>query len=160
MRRKHKNVIFFLLQACRIRKFSEYYRGSDSYGTLSKIKIQASRGNLFLTFFWRQKPFFPSFCEKPFLAFFSLWSLKLLQNALFRAYICKKFLGEPCRTQHSYRIGAHHGTAHCFMPSYLTQKIYVKKMLKNTNLWLKPCLHVTNNDDREYLWVWRHISVA
>ena len=29
----------------------------------------------FLTFFWRQKTFFPNFCEKPFLAGFFLWGL-------------------------------------------------------------------------------------
>ena len=96
-------------------------------------------GETFLTFlnlfFWKQKPFFHSFCEKPFLALFSLRSLKLRQNTLLRAYICQKFLrgvppdphlwkGKPCRT---YRIGAHRGTAHRFMPSCLTQKFSVKK---------------------------------
>ena len=44
----------------------------------------------FFNLFLCKNLFFPSFCEKPFLAFFSLWSLKLPQNDLFRAYICKK----------------------------------------------------------------------
>ena len=43
----------------------------------------------------------------------------------------KQFLGEPCRTQHKYRIGAHHGTAHCFVPSCLTQKFSVKNKKQN-----------------------------
>ena len=32
--------------------------------------------------------------------------------------------------------------------------------IADTNLWLKPCLHVTNPDHKEYLCICRHISMA
>ena len=35
-----------------------------------------------------------------------------------------------------------------------------KKKLKNTNLWLKPCLDVINPDHKEYLCIFRHIFMA
>ena len=120
------------------------------------IRSHASRGNLlnlFLTFFWRQKPFFPSFCEKPFFSlFFSLGSWKLPQNVLFRAYICKKnswgrtprpppvegkALPHPPHTPCWARIVARR-IASCHLVS---QK---KIGWKNTYLWLKPWPHVTN----------------
>ena len=125
----------------------------------------------FLTFFWRQKPFCPSFCEKPFLAFF-LSALYNCPKMPFSELIFTKKIpgaeppdphrwkGKSCRTHHTCRIGAHHGTAHRFIPSCLTKKKSVKKMLEKTNLWLKPWLNVTNSDHTGYLWVCRHISMA
>ena len=98
----------------------------------------------------RQKPFFPSFCEKPFLAFFSSLVFIIAPKCPFQSLCLQKipgggppdpllWKGKFCRTYHIYRIGAHHGTVHRFVPSCLTQKFSVKiKMLKNTNLWLKP----------------------
>ena len=55
----------------------------------------------FLTFFFFQaKNFFSQLMWKSFFSFFSLGSLKLPQNVLFRAYICKKkkILGKDPQT--------------------------------------------------------------
>ena len=66
--------------------------------------------------------------------------------------------GKPSRTLH-----IHHGAA-CYIIFYhLVQNknfLVKRKKLKNTNLWLKPCIDVINPDHMEYLCIFRHIFMA
>ena len=42
-------------------------------------------------------PWYPNFCEKLFFSLFPWGPIKLIENALLRAYICKSFLGRTPR---------------------------------------------------------------
>ena len=101
-----------------------------------------------------QPPLFFNFSKKKknFLKPFSLGPLKLPWIALLKACIWKKNCGEgsPPNTLHIQRVAA--------CP---TQNVSSKKKKpKNTDLWQKPCLHVTNPDHKEYLCECRHILMA
>ena len=66
--------------------------------------------------------------------------------------------GKPSRTLH-----IHHGAACHIIFYHLVQNknfLVKRKNLKNTNLWLKPCLDVVNPDHKEYLCIFRHIFMA
>ena len=66
-------------------------------------------------------------------------------------------MGRPPHPSHA----PHNEVLQHFVPSCPIQKFSSnQKKPKNTNLWLKPWLHVTYPDHKEYLWVYRHLSVA
>ena len=124
-------------------------------------------GETFLKPFLKpKKTIFPVYVKSLFL----LESLKLPPDALLELIFTKKLLGEDPQTPTWWReipaTPSTHATlgrivarrfTSCHFVSH--KKFSVKKMLQDdTNLWLKPWLHVTNPDHKEYLWVCRHIS--
>ena len=119
--------------------------------------------------------FEPCFADKtlffsiPVISLFSLFflvPLKLPKNALLRAYICKKnSWGRTPRppsvtwkalcTLHTRHIMTRRITLCHPMPC---ENFPVIRKKKKKNLWLKPWLHVTNPDHKEYLWVYHHFN--
>ena len=65
--------------------------------------------------------------------------------------------GEPFRTLH---IQSRRITSFCTILSHMQIFQKKKKKPKNTNIWLKPCLHVTSPDHKEYLCICLHILMA
>ena len=100
-------------------------------------------GKPFKPFFFRQKPFFPNFCKKPFLAFFpgaSKIALKYPSRSLFLKKIPRGgppdphlWHGEPFHTLHIQHFAARHIILQHFVPhkNFPEQKL---KKHKNTNL--------------------------
>ena len=121
-------------------------------------------GKPFLTFFGRQEPFFLSSCVKHFLAFFS-GAFKIVPKWPSQSVYLQKFPEagplDPTCDMESPLHPAHpplNDLSHRFVPSCPIEK-FSSKRPKNTNLWLKRWLHITNPDHKEYLRVYRHTSM-